>query len=140
MLTRERRAPARGGFTLMELLVVVAIIVVLAGAAVPMYMKYLEDAKLDRAWQDAVTIAQQAEAYRLQHNGDPPGTLQELTRVDDNGHAVFEPRNLIDPWGREYQYAPQGGHSNTGKVEVWSTGPRGNTQIGNWMSSAREGK
>ncbi len=52
MLMRDRRAQLRGGFTLMELLVVVAILVVLAGAAVPIYTRYLENSKKDRAWQD----------------------------------------------------------------------------------------
>ena len=130
----------RGGFTLMEILVVVAIIVVLAGAAVPMYMKYLEDAKLDRAWQDSVTIAHAAEAYKLQHGGNPPESLQVLAQVDENGHAVLEPKNLIDPWMKEYQYSPQGTHGNTDKIEVWSTGPRGSSIIGSWMAGARDGK
>ena len=50
MKLRDYRATARGGFTLMELLVVVAILVVLAGAAVPIYMTYLENAKKSTAW------------------------------------------------------------------------------------------
>ena len=140
MLMRERRARVRGGFTLMEILVVVAIIVVLAGAAVPMYMKYLEDAKLDRAWQDSVTLSHTAEAYKLQHGGNPPESLQVLTQVDENGNAVLEPKNLVDPWGKEYQYSAQGTHGNAGKVEVWSTGKLGNSMIGSWMSGARDGK
>ena len=138
MLMRERRAPARGGFTLMELLVVVAIIVVLAGAAVPMFMKYLEDAKLDTAFQGAVKIAQAAEAYRLSHEGNPPESLQVLAQPDDNGHAIFELRDLKDPWGNDYHYVAQGTHGTTGKVEVWSGGPHGNAEIGSWMRSSRE--
>ena len=140
MLMRERRAPVRGGFTLMEILVVVAIIVVMAGAAVPMFMKYLEDAKSDRAWQDSVTLAHAAEAYKLSHGGNPPESLQVLTQVDEHGHAVLEPKNLIDPWMKEYQYSPQGTHGTTDKVEVWSTGKLGNSMIGSWMAGPRDGK
>ena len=46
---RETRAAARAAFTLMEMLVVVAILVVLAGAGGVIYMRYLEDARRDTA-------------------------------------------------------------------------------------------
>jgi general secretion pathway protein G len=136
MLIRERRAPLRGGFTLMELLVVVAILVVLAGAAVPIYMKHLENSKKDRAWQDSLTIVHEVEAYQLRHGGTPPQSLQELTVADDTGLPYLEAKNLIDPWGREYQYTAQGSHNTVGKPEVWSLGPRGSGQIGSWMASS----
>jgi len=136
MLIRERRAPVRGGFTLMEMLVVVAILVVLAGAAVPIYMKYLEDARWDRAWQDTVTIARTCETYRLK-NPDYPASLEVLTQVDGSGYAYLEPKNLIDPWNKPYLYAPVGSHNQMGKCEVWSTGPKGNVEIGSWMRDAR---
>jgi general secretion pathway protein G len=135
MLIHERRARVRGGFTLMEMLVVVAILVVLAGAAVPIYMKYLEDAKWDRAWQDTKTISSVVEAYKLK-NGDYPQALQVLATVDATGYAYLEPQSLIDPWKHEYQYAPAGSHNQMGRAEVWSMGPKGNTEIGSWMPNA----
>ncbi len=66
----QRDTDHRGGFTLMELLVVVAILVVLAGAAVPMYMKYLDESKRRLAWTNAKTIETvsrflQAQQWRL---------------------------------------------------------------------------
>ena len=39
----------RSGFTLMEMLVVVAIIVIIAGAATPLVLNYLHNARIDRA-------------------------------------------------------------------------------------------
>ena len=48
-LEPTKSAARRSAFTLMEMLVVVAILVVLAGAAVPIYMRYLNEAKKDRA-------------------------------------------------------------------------------------------
>jgi general secretion pathway protein G len=139
MLIRERRAQVRGGFTLMELLVVVAIIVVLAGAAVPMYMRYLENAKKDRAWHDAITIADVVEHYKLRHGGNPPNSLSDLTVPDDSGLPYLEARALTDPWERPYQYAAQGTHNQLGKSEVWSMGKNGSTEIGSWMASSEGG-
>ena len=45
----QARAVARGAFTLMEVLVVVAILVVLAGVGGVVYIKYLDKAKEDAA-------------------------------------------------------------------------------------------
>jgi hypothetical protein len=51
----------------------------------------------------------------------------------------MEANHLLDPWNREYQYAPQGQHNaHVGKPDVWSLGPRLNDPngiIGNWSAS-----
>ena len=67
-------AARRSAFTLMEMLVVVAILVVLAGAAVPIYMRYLNEAKKDRARIDVKTLTEIVESYRIKYN-DYPATL-----------------------------------------------------------------
>jgi general secretion pathway protein G len=135
-LRRQQRALVRGGFTLMEMLVVVAILVMLAGAAVPIYMKYLDEARKDRAKVDVKTISQVVETYMLKY-GEPPASLQVLCQpTPDGGRPYLEIDALKDPWGREYQYAPNGPHNaHLGKPDVWSLGPRlndPNGMIGNW--------
>jgi general secretion pathway protein G len=136
MLIRQSRALVRTGFTLMEMLVVVAILVVLAGAAVPIYMNYLERAKVDRAWADAKTLAAAAEAYKLSHEGNPPTSLADLTTQDPvTGKSYLEPSALKDPWKNDYRYAAVGTHGSTGRPEVSSGGPNGSMEIGSWMSS-----
>lgn len=135
VLRRQVRAEARGGFTLMEMLVVVAILVVLAGAAVPIYMRYLDDAKKDRARLDVKTIATVVETYKVKY-GDYPASLAELVQPPDGAQPYIDATSLIDPWGREYQYAPQGpNNAHLGRPDVWSLGPRLNDPtgiIGNW--------
>jgi general secretion pathway protein G len=136
MRLRERREVVRTGFTLMEMLVVVAILVVLAGAAVPIYMNYLENAKKDRAKVDVRTLAEACQAFQAQH-GELPASLEVLTQPQADGQlATLETSSLLDPWFRPYQYQAQGQHNAaTGKPDIWSQGPRPgdpNSIIGNW--------
>jgi general secretion pathway protein G len=128
-----QRAEVRAGFTLMEMLVVVAIIVLLAAMAVPLVMGRLEEAKISRAKVDAKTIAEACEMYQLKY-GNLPNTLEELTMPGADGSKPFlETKHLLDPWSRQYQYLVNGPHNVvSGKPDVWSAGPNGNMQYGNW--------
>ena len=132
MIERSHRAGVRGGFTLMEMLVVVAIIVLLAAMAAPIVMGRLEQAKIDRAKVDCRSIAEMVEMYQLKYGEFPP-TLEALAQPGADGTKPFiEARHLLDPWNRQYQYAPNGPHNQvTGKPDVWTIGPNGQ-QIGNW--------
>jgi general secretion pathway protein G len=118
----------------MELLVIVAILVVLAGAAVPMYLKYLDDAKRDMAWNNAKTLEHVCDTYNIKM-GTYPNQLTELTVRDSNGRPYIEEKDLLDPFGKPYEYAYPGQHSTVGKPDIWSMGKDGNLQIGNWMNT-----
>ena len=65
---------------------------------------------------------------------DGCGTLEELTMPGADGSKPFlEAKHLLDPWQRQYQYQANGQHNSlTGKPDVWSAGPNGNMQYGNW--------
>jgi hypothetical protein len=101
-----------------------------------MYMKYLDDAKKDRARVDVQTLSSTAEAYKLRF-GDYPASLEVLTQpTPDGGIPYLDVAALLDPWNRPYQYAAEGTHNaHLGKCDIWSTGPRLNDPngiIGNW--------
>jgi general secretion pathway protein G len=132
MIERSHRAEVRGGFTLMEMLVVVAIIVLLAAMAAPIVMGRLDQARIDRAKVDCRSIAEMVEMYQLKY-GEPPANLEQLAQPGADGTRPFiEQRHLLDPWNRPYQYAPNGPHNSiTGKPDVWTIDTRGQ-QIGNW--------
>ena len=140
MIVRSTRAVARSttraGFTLMEVMVVVAILVVLAGTGGVIYMNVLEGAKEDVAKSQVQSLSQAADVYRL-NNGDYPPNLAVLTQPQPSGKAAtLEPSALIDPWGREYQYAHPGQHhQGVTKPDIWSSGKDGNTMIGNWSTT-----
>jgi len=143
MIVRTSRATARrmvrAGFTLMELLVVVAILVVLAGTGGVIYMNYLEGAKEDVARTQVQELTHAVEAYRIRY-GEYPQSLAALTQPGPDGKATLEPNALVDPWMRPYQYNPQGSHHpTTGKPDIWSGGKDGNLQSGNWSTTGLGG-
>src|SRR5262245_64302789 len=85
MLVRRHnnRRNDRLGFTLMEVLVVVAILVILAGTASVFVFRYLDQAKEDRARADIKTIENACTAYKLR-NGNFPESLNVLVNPDDS--------------------------------------------------------
>jgi general secretion pathway protein G len=125
------RAARRAAFTLLEVLIVVAIIVVLAGVSSLYVFRYLEDSKVNRCKADVQTIAKAAQAYEIQF-GQLPGSLQELVQPPSGGKPFIEADALIDPWGKQYQYDQSGQHNNGLKPDVWTTNQDGTVTIGNW--------
>jgi len=133
LLRHEPRATKRAGFTLMEMLIVVAIIVVLAGVGGVIYMNVLGESKGNVARAQARNIAQACQMFNLSH-GRYPNSLAELTEPMDNKAALMEPQYLRDPWQMEYKYANPGSHQRSGGPDVWSDGPPGDpaAPYGNW--------
>jgi prepilin-type N-terminal cleavage/methylation domain-containing protein len=62
----------RRAFTLIELLIVVAIIAILAAIAVPNFLEAQMRSKISRVKNDLRTIATGLEAYRVDYNKPPP--------------------------------------------------------------------
>jgi general secretion pathway protein G len=134
MIRRSHRGEVRGGFTLMEILVVVAIIVLLAAAAAPIVIGRLHDAQNSRALLDCKAWTTAADSFNVKY-GNYPASLEALCQPGADGSLPFmETKNLVDPWGRPYQYQYPGQHNAlTGRPDIWSLGKTGSQQIGNWM-------
>ncbi|GAB4318837.1 MAG: hypothetical protein Kow0059_12620 [Candidatus Sumerlaeia bacterium] len=64
--------PRRNAFTLIELLIVVAIIAILAAIAVPNFLEAQTRSKVSRAKADIRTLATALEAYAVDYNHYPP--------------------------------------------------------------------
>jgi general secretion pathway protein G len=118
---------ARDGFTLMEVLVVVAILVILASIATFSVLRYLDDAKIDRARMDMRTIHTQVKAYHIR-SSQWPTSLMSLVQPEDGGRPFLEggAQALMDPWGNQYQYTMRA-NPTSGEEEpvIFTTGPQG---------------
>jgi len=107
---RRARGLRRGAFTLLEVLVVVAILVALAGVASIYVFRYLDDSKKDKAKLDIRAIDHAVKAYSLRYD-NPPEQLAQLLQPPDGGKPFLEggAAAITDPWGRPYTYSAAGG-------------------------------
>lgn len=90
----RRRNGGRGsrGFTLVELLIVLAIIMTISAMAVPSLQAAIDDARIAKAVGDIRTMETEIEQYEIT-NGKLPNTLADIGRD-----------TWLDPWGSPYQY------------------------------------
>jgi len=108
-----------GGFTLLEVLVVVAILAILATIIVPKIMKRPEEARRTKAIMDVKAIETALNLYRLD-NGNYPSTEQGLDALVTKPTTGVIPKNWKeggyldkvpkDPWGNSFVYLSPGLH------------------------------
>jgi general secretion pathway protein G len=115
----KRRTIPRGeeGLTLVEMIVVLAIIALVAALIVPNVIGRPDQARVTTATTDLATIASQLTTYRLDNGAYPTSeqglkALVERTNVPplpasfpDGGYLSTMPQ---DPWGRPYVYQSNG--------------------------------
>jgi general secretion pathway protein G len=125
-----KSAAKRAAFTLMEVLVVAAILVILASVASVGVLRYLDDAKEKTAYTGVMKLEQAAAAFKINH-GDWPTSLAELTIPEEGKAAPIDQNELRDPWGIEYVYDLSNRHPTKLTPLIYSTGG-GAKQIRNW--------
>lgn len=96
LLKRVKRAAARG-VTLIEILIVLAIVGLIAGGVAVVAIPKFAQAQKDTAKNDVRTIHPIAEKYRLDHPGQCP-TVEQL-RAERELSAASK---ITDPWDTPY--------------------------------------
>ena len=147
MISRSRIRRS-SGFTLIEVMVVVAILAILAAVVVPRIMDEPAKARMAKVEQDIRAIESALDLYKLD-NFNYPTTAQglqalvskpggaDLSNYKQGGYLRELP---VDPWGNQYQYLSPGQHR---EVDIYSLGADGapggqgnNADIGNWNAGS----
>ena len=125
----RRQSRRSHGFTLLELLVVLAILSFLALIAVPQVLKYLGSAKSDTAAIQVQQLGATLDLYRLDAGAYPTeeqGLDALFERPADaerwNGPYLKKRAMIDDPWGNRFIYRFPGEH---GDYDIFSLGADG---------------
>jgi general secretion pathway protein G len=120
---------AQAGYSLLELLVVLAILALIIGIAAPRVMGYFEASKGKAAKIQIQNIVTTLDLYKMDNNTYPSETqgLKALVEKPEgatnwNGPYLTRADGIIDPWSRPYLYKVPGVH---GAVDVSSLGADG---------------
>jgi len=120
---------AQAGYSLLELLVVLAILALIIGIAAPRVMGYFGASKGKAAKIQIQNIVTTLDLYKMDNNAYPSETqgLKALVEKPEgatnwNGPYLTRADGIIDPWDRPYLYKVPGVH---GAVDVSSLGADG---------------
>ena len=117
------------GYTLLELLVVMGILAVLTAMATPQLMGYFGKAKTQSVQLQIENIGTALELYYMENGSYPSASVGLKALIEAtpdaprwNGPYIKKAKNLLDPWGRPFQYNYP---VSNGQYEVYSLGPSG---------------
>ncbi len=118
--TKTMARRVRSGFTLIELLIGITIIGIMAGGIAYTAMTVMAGANRTAANTALQTIKSAIDMYKNE-KGDYPKSLQQVV---DAGMGLKKAQ-LMDPWGKRFQYTLTSGENAPHPYELYSYGPDG---------------
>ena len=142
----ERRRRGRGGFTLIEVLLVLVILGVLAAMVVPSLLGRQQKAMVDQTRASIHGLEQALKMYAIDHGGQFPQGGQDvlnvlLEPVDAAGQPMppYLEKVPTDAWGQMLFYEwPNTKATRATKPAIWSAGENrqnedgGGDDVNNW--------
>jgi len=129
----NRRWTARSAFTLIEVLIVIAIIVALTGLVGLALFSKQKEAKTGLAQADLNTISAAMKSFRLKYERWPTDTegievLWNKEKLDPDADQSKWSKELqkpmpMDRWGEPWNYRPVSEHGDDDEFDLWSNGP-----------------
>jgi type IV pilus assembly protein PilE len=115
-MNRFRRRKNQKGFTMIELMVVVVIVAILAAIAIPLYGKYIKNARTTEATGRMGELITAAKAWAQEH---PDGSNNPTWPSGDNG--IFNLSQTTENFAYTIQ-AGGGANANTTALTLRATG------------------
>lgn len=151
-MRKHQRRPARGGFTLLEVLLVLAILGVIAAMVVPQLLGRQKIAMIKATQSSIQGLESALKMYAIDHDGNyPQGTSEDVFLLLTNPQdAVGRPMHPYleamprDAWQSllHYEYPATSKDSVSDKPAIWSSGPNKQSDDGqddditNWGSAS----
>ena len=130
--TKNDQPRRRGGFTLLEVLLVLIILGVIAALVVPQLMGTQERANINATRASVHGLEETLKLYSVEHSARPPQTLDDLLHPKDLKGQAMKPyldEFPKDAWGQALNYDP-GSAAGSNTPRIWSNGPNGQNEDG----------
>ena len=130
--SRRLAAHRRAGFTLVEVLVVVAILVILASLATFAAMRFMSEAKENECKLKMQKVEQAAKSYMVLNDGNPPQSIEELINPSPDGKPPLlegGPSAITAPWGTPFIMQQMPDQYGSPRIVITTTNQAGTGQI-----------
>ena len=122
------------GFTLIEILIVVAIIGLIAALIGPNLMGRFERSKEEITKAQVEMLSSAVQAFMIDMRRYPNSLEELINSTDPQWRGPYLSKRIIpkDPWGRDYQFKCPGDHGPFDLSSLGPDGKLGEKSITNW--------